>query len=87
MVYGSLMEGNILELESVQKESEVFYAKYSREFDYQPRKIFETGEVFFADKNNNIYIVLIKIFDEQPLIKEELSSEINKWLFSLKFIK
>tara|TARA_R110002051_G_scaffold324919_2_gene424587 strand:+ start:1132 stop:2016 length:885 start_codon:yes stop_codon:yes gene_type:complete len=48
MVYGSLMEGNILELESVQKESEVFYAKYSREFDYKPKKVFETGEVFFC---------------------------------------
>ncbi|TXD54057.1 MULTISPECIES: hypothetical protein [unclassified Polaribacter] len=86
MVYGSLTNGNILELESIQKKSEVFYTKYTREYENKPNKIFETGEIFFADKDNHIYIVLIKVFDKQPIIKTELAADINKWLFSLKFL-
>lgn len=86
MVYGSLSSGNTLELQSVQKKSEVFYTKYTREYDVEPEKIFETGEIFFADKDNHIYVVLIKVIDKQPLIKTELAADINNWLFSLKFL-
>lgn len=86
MVYNSLSSGNTLELQSVQKKSEVFYTKYTREYDIEPETIFETGEVFFADKDNHIYIVLIKVIDKQPLIKTELAADINDWLFSLKFL-
>lgn len=86
MVYGSLSSGNTLELQSVQKKSEVFYTKYTRKYDIEPKKIFETGEIFFADKDNHIYIVLIKVIDKQPLIKTELAADINNWLFSLKFL-
>lgn len=86
MVYGSLSSGNTLELQSVQKKSDVFYTKYTREYDIEPEKIFETGEIFFADKDNHIYIVLIKVIDKQPLIKTELAADINKWLFALKFL-
>lgn len=86
MVYNSLSTGNTLELQSVQKKSEVFYTKYTQEYDVEPVTIFETGEVFFADKDNHIYIVLIKVIDKQPLIKTELAADINDWLFSLKFL-
>jgi len=86
MVYSSLSSGNTLELQSVQKKSDVFYTKYTREYDIKPQKIFETGEIFFADKDNHIYIVLIKVLDKQPLIKTELAADINKWLYVLKFL-
>lgn len=86
MVYGSLSSGNTLELQSVQKKSEVFYTKYTREYENEPEKLFETGEIFFADKDNHIYIVLIKVIDKQPLINTELAADINDWLFSLKFL-
>lgn len=86
MVYGSLSNGNTLELQSVQKKSEIFYTKYTLDYDVESNKIFETGEIFFAEKDNYIYVVLVKVIDKQPLIKTELAADINNWLFSLKFL-
>ncbi|SDY13014.1 hypothetical protein SAMN05444411_1332 [Lutibacter oricola] len=86
IVYNSLLSGELIELQNIQKKSEVFYTKYNKEYLLENDKAFETGEIFFAEKNDNIYIVLIKIFDKEPLIQMEKAADINKWLFSLKFI-
>jgi len=82
MIYNSLLSGDLIELQNIQKKSEVFYTKYNKEYE----NAFETGEIFFAEKSGNIYMVLIKILDTQPLIPMEKAADINKWLFSLKFI-
>lgn len=86
MIYSSLLSGDLIELENIQKKSDVFYTKYMRTYNYKDDRVFENGELFFAEKNNNIYLVLIKAYDKQPIISVEKASDINQWLYSLKFL-
>jgi len=86
VIYNSLLSGDLIELQSVQQKSDVFYTKYSKEQNLLGNRVFETGEIFFAERNNHIYFVLIKSFDMQPIIQMEKATDINKWLYSLKFI-
>lgn len=86
IVYNSIFSGDIVELQNIQKKSEVFYSKYQKEYNLNGQTLYQTGELFFAEKNDNIYMVSIKIMEEQPLIRMETAADINSWLYSLKFL-
>lgn len=87
IVYNSILSGDLVELQNVQKKSNVFYSKYRKEYKNSDQTLFQTGELFFAEKNNNIYMVSIKIIEEQPLISVEQAADVNAWLYSLKFLE
>lgn len=86
MIYNSLLKGDLIELKNVQKKSDVFYTKYTSEIEAETNPIFETSELFFAEKNNKVYIVIIRAFDLEPIIPSKKATAINKWLFSLQFL-
>ncbi|NJN28599.1 MAG: hypothetical protein HC819_22785 [Cyclobacteriaceae bacterium] len=87
IVYNSLLSGDLVELQKVQKKSNVFYSKYRKEYKNEEQTVYQTGELFFAEKNDNIYMVSIKILEEQPLISMEQAADVNAWLHSLKFLE
>lgn len=87
IVYNSILSGDLVELQNVQKKSNVFYSKYRKEYKNEIQTIYQTGELFFAEENENIYMVSIKIIEEQPLISMEQAADVNAWLNSLKFLK
>lgn len=86
-VYSALGNGEIITLEVVEKKKNVFYSQYSKEIHSDDKKVlYETGELIFAERNNNLYIVAVQMFSKEPLLNKIESADVNNWLFSLKFL-